>query len=157
MNNCYICQAASTAASFVLTSLDLTLSLRDLLRVLEILSGGYGAVSSTSASFVFSAGTACIPSTADIRYLIQVVERLENRLGGIPLQADAATGVYCADMEGIFLLDLFVACGISIDKVKGTHEIFSLYLNKYFYSRRKMSPVLLRYVPICSYRSQNHH
>ena len=74
-------------------------------------------VSSASASFVFSAGTASIPSIADIRYLIQVVEQLENRLGRIPLQADAATGMYCADMQGIFLLDLFVASGISIDKV----------------------------------------
>ena len=85
--------------------------------MLEVLSGGLTTTSVTS-SFVFSAGSTSIPSISDVRYLIQVVERLESRLHGIPLHSDAATNLGSCDMDGVFLLELFLACGVSIDKVR---------------------------------------
>ena len=58
-----------------------------------------------------------MPSAAELRFLIRVLQQLESRLETIPLTFVSSTSTHSRDMEGIFLLDLFIAAGIAVERV----------------------------------------
>lgn len=54
------------------------------------------------------------PSRTDIAFLIKVVLELARRAEAIPLEPE--DGVLSRDLDGVFLLDLFVAAQVAVDK-----------------------------------------
>lgn len=115
---------AASAASFSFSSLDLAACTKELVQLSNIL-GRHAApessseqVASMSVAFA-AANSSAVPSLANIRFLSRLVEQLEGRIDAIPLEPiENSRGALSRDLEGAFLLDLFIAAEFSCEKAK---------------------------------------